>query len=301
LRETPEALYLTRRALLAAAALGAACGAPRREGIAATIPRIAPPYPARRNPRYALDRPMTNELTAASHNNYYEFTSGKDVWRTSGRLAVDPWSVEVTGLVARPRTWALDELLRAMPLEERLYRHRCVEAWSMAIPWSGFPLRRLLAASEPMHAARFVRFVSFSDPATEPGVAARQWRPWPYVEGLRIDEAMHDLTFVATGIYGHALPKQHGAPVRIVVPWKYGYKSPKSVVRIELVAERPRTFWESIAPAEYPFESNVNPSAPHPRWSQATERLIGTFDVRRTLPFNGYGALVRGLYREELH
>ena len=166
----------------------------------------------------------------------------------------------------------------------------------MAVPWSGFPLRRLLAASEPQHAARYVRFVSLADPATQPGVAAKTWRPWPYVEGLRIDEAMHDLTFVATGIYGHALPKQHGSPVRIVVPWKYGYKSPKSVVRIELVSERPHTFWESIAPTEYPFESNVNPTQPHPRWSQETERLIGTFDVRRTLAYNGYSKQVAMLY-----
>ncbi len=296
MNETPESLYLSRRTLLAAAALAAAC-APRRNEIAATIPKIAPPYPLPRNPRYVLDRPITDELTAASHNNYYELTSHKDVWRRSHLFDVDPWSVEVTGLVAKPKTWALEDLLRAMPLEERLYRHRCVEAWSMAIPWTGFPLWRLLNAAEPQHAARFVRFVSFADPEKEPGIAAKRFEPWPYVEALRIDEAMHDLTFVATGIYGHALPKQHGAPLRIVVPWKYGYKSPKSVLRIELVAERPRTFWESIAPTEYPFESNVNPSMPHPRWSQLTERLIGTFDVRRTLPCNGYGALVAHLYR----
>lgn len=160
----------------------------------------------------------------------------------------------------------------------------------MVVPWSGFPLRRLLLAAEPKHAARFVRFVSVTVDGADPR------SPWPYVEGLRIDEAMHDLTFVATGIYGHELPKQHGAPVRIVVPWKYGYKSPKSVVRIELTAEKPRTFWETLAPVEYPFESNVDPSRPHPRWSQATERLIGTWDIRRTLLFNGYGAEVRGLY-----
>ena len=166
----------------------------------------------------------------------------------------------------------------------------------MAVPWSGFPLSLLLRAAEPLHSARYVRFVSFADRAQMPGIAARPWEAWPYYEGLRLDEAMHELTFVATGVYGHALPKQHGAPVRIVVPWKYGYKSPKSVVRIELTAERPHTFWEDRAPMEYPFESNVDPTMPHPRWSQWTERLIGTFDVRRTQPFNGYGDLVKSLY-----
>ena len=166
----------------------------------------------------------------------------------------------------------------------------------MVVPWNGFPLARLLRASEPTHAARYVRFTSFHDPAQMPEVAARPWDPWPYVEGLRLDEAMHDLTLVVTGIYGRVLPKQHGAPVRIVVPWKYGYKSPKSVVKIEVVAGQPRTFWNTLAPVQYPFESNVDPYTPHPRWSQLTERLIGTADVRRTLPYNGYGDLVRNLY-----
>ncbi|HYR27517.1 MAG TPA: protein-methionine-sulfoxide reductase catalytic subunit MsrP [Thermoanaerobaculia bacterium] len=256
-------MALTRRALLIAAASAAACG--------------------------RGERAMTDERVAATHNNFYELTSKKDVWRHVDRLRIDNWSVEVTGLVAKPRVWSMEELLR-LAHEERVYRHRCVEAWSMVVPWRGFPLHRLLLAAEPAHAARFVRFTSVQVDGADP----RQ--PWPYVEGLRIDEAMHDLTFVATGIFGHALPKQHGAPVRIVVPWKYGYKSPKSVVKIELTAEQPRTFWESLAPAEYPFESNVDPSRPHPRWSQATERLIGTWDVRRTLPFNGYGGQVLRLY-----
>ena len=233
-------------------------------------------------------RAMTDERVAAKYNNFYELTPEKDVWRYVDRLRTDGWTVEVTGLVSKPRTYSIDELNR-FGLEERVYRHRCVEAWSMVVPWRGFPLRKLLLASEPRHAAKFVRFISQQVDGADP----RQ--PWPYVEGLRIDEAMHELTLVATGIYGHALPKQHGAPVRIVVPWKYGYKSPKSVVRIELVAGQPRTFWESLAPVEYPFESNVDPSRPHPRWSQATERLIGTWDVRRTLAFNGYDQ-VRALY-----
>lgn len=261
---------LSRRAFLTAATATLACS-PRR-----------------------VERPLTEEAVAARYNNFYEFTSGKDVWRHVENFRVDPWSVEVTGLVAKPRRWSLEELLR-LPHEERIYRHRCVEAWAMTVPWKGFPLARLLAAAEPKHSARYVRFLSFSDPTQMPSVAARPWDHWPYYEGLRLDEAMHDLTLVATGIYGHALPKQHGAPVRIVVPWKYGYKSPKSVVKIELLAERPHTFWSDLAPAEYPFESNVNPSHPHPRWSQLTERLIGTWDIRHTLPFNGY-AQVAALY-----
>lgn len=241
------------------------------------------------------ERALTDERVAARYNNFYEFTGDKDVWRYVDAFRTDPWSVEVSGLVAKPRIWTLEELLR-MPHEERVYRHRCVEAWAMVVPWTGFPLNRLLLASEPKHSARYVRFTSVHDPSKQPAVAARPWEAWPYTEGLRLDEAMHDLTLLVTGIYGHALPKQHGAPVRVVVPWKYGYKSPKSVVKIELVAEQPHTFWNDRAPAEYPFESNVDPYTPHPRWSQLTERLIGTRDVRRTLPYNGYETLVRNLY-----
>ena len=237
----------------------------------------------------------TREDVAARYNNFYEFTPRKDVWKHVGAFRTDPWTVEVAGLVAKPRTYGLDDL-RKFGNEERVYRFRCVETWAMVIPWSGFPLAKLLLASEPRHDARFVRFVTFADPAQMPNVHDKPWAGWPYSEGLRIDEAMHDLTLVATGVYGHALPKQHGAPVRIVVPWKYGYKSPKSIVRIELVASQPHTFWSDLAPNEYPFLSNVDPSHPHPRWSQATERLLGTFAIRRTLRYNGYENLVRHLY-----
>jgi len=241
------------------------------------------------------ERPLTDATVAERYTNFYEFGKGKDAWKYMDAFRTDPWSVEVTGLVAKPRRWTLEELLR-LPSEERIYRHRCVEAWAMRVPWTGFPLNRLLRAAEPQHPARFVRFTSFSDPTQMPAVAARPWDHWPYTEGLRIDEAMHDLTLLVTGIYGRALPKQHGAPVRIVVPWKYGFKSPKSVVKIELLANQPRTFWNDLAPAEYPFQSNVDPTVPHPRWSQLTERLLGTWEVNRTLPFNGYGDLVRHLY-----
>jgi len=296
---TAEHLYLSRRALLAAAgALACSKSDSPLPGLQETIPQTEPPYPFRRNAAFELDRPLTRELIAASHNNFYEFTPQKDaVWKRTGAFRVEPWTIEVTGLVAKPQTFDVDQLLRNMPVEERLYRLRCVEAWSMAVPWTGFPLRHLLDRVEPKHEARFVRFVSFHDAQQQPGIAEQKWYPWPYHEGLRLDEAMNDLTFVATGIYGHPLPRQHGAPIRIVTPWKYGYKSPKSVVRIELVAKRPRTFWEALAPAEYPFESNVDPRRPHPRWSQASERLIGSWDVRKTLAFNGYGSQVAHLYR----
>ena len=296
---TSEHVYLSRRTFVGALGAGilAACSRATDPQLLATIPRASPPYPFRRNPRFALDRPLTADAIAASHNNFYEFTGAKDVWRHVASFRTEPWTVTVTGLVAKPRTYSIDELLRTMPLEERLYRHRCVEAWSMAVPWSGFPLAELLRRAEPLASARYVRFVSVADRAQMPGVAREPWQRWPYYEGLRLEEAMHELTLAVTGIYGHALPKQHGAPLRIVVPWKYGYKSAKSVARIELVDRQPRTFWQDLAPHEYPFESNVDPAVPHPRWSQLSEKLLGTWDVRRTLPFNGYGALVQRLYR----
>jgi len=296
---TPEPLYLSRRGFLGAVAAGAmAACAPRADDprVFATLPKAAPPYPFRRNPRFVLDRPLTIETVAATHNNFYEFAGTKDIWKRTAAFRTDPWTVEVTGLVAKPLTYTVDELLRAMPVEERLYRHRCVEAWSMAVPWSGFPLAELLRRAEPLASARYVRFLGFADRTQMPGVAARPWDRWPYYEGLRIDEAMNELTLAVTGIYGHALPKQHGAPLRIVTPWKYGYKSPKSVTRIELTAQQPHTFWADLAPHEYPFESNVDPAIPHPRWSQLTERLIGSWDVRKTLKYNGYGEWVAAMY-----
>ena len=297
---TDEALYLTRRRFLAGSAAAvalAACAPLDRDAVARTIPPRSAPYPLRRNPRYEVDRPLTDPLIAAAYNNYYELSPRKDVWRHAAAFRTDRWTLEVTGLVARPLMLSFEDVLRTMPLEERVYRHRCVEAWSLAVPWSGFPLAALLARAEPRHDAKFVRFVSFHDAAQQPYVREKPWNPWPYYEGLSLDEAMHELTFIATGIYGHALPKQHGAPLRLVVPWKYGYKSAKSLVRIELTAMQPRTFWNDLAPVEYPFESNVDPRTPHPRWSQLTEKLIGTSDVRRTMAFNGYGELVAGLYR----
>jgi sulfoxide reductase catalytic subunit YedY len=226
--------------------------------------------------------------------NYYEFTLDKErVDELAADFPTSPWQVEVGGLVHNPRTFDLDDL-RAFEMEERIYRLRCVEAWSMVVPWMGFPLAKLLSEVEPMGSARYVRFQTAFDPDQMPGTD--QPFPWPYVEGLRLDEAMHDLTLLATGLYGKWLPPQNGAPVRLVVPWKYGFKSIKSIVKIDLVEEMPENFWAAAGPAEYGFWANVNPEVPHPRWSQATERVIGEGRRRETLFLNGYAEEVADLY-----
>jgi sulfoxide reductase catalytic subunit YedY len=265
---------------------------------------VATPPPTRtltggftRNPRYALDRPLSDEKTAATYNNYYEFTTDKErVAELAQKLTLRPWTIELAGLVGKPKVWDLGELVKRFPLEERLYRHRCVEAWSMAVPWIGFPLAELIKLGAPLSTAKYVRFVSLKRPSEMPGMAEQRWYPWPYFEGLTLAEAMNELALVVTGVYGHDLPAQHGAPVRLAVPWKYGYKSPKAIVRIELTATQPATFWNSVAPDEYGFLSNVDPRVPHPRWSQASERVIGSGERRPTLPYNGYGEYVASLY-----
>ena len=255
-------------------------------------------YPASRNETYVVDdRAMTDESLALSYNNYYEFSLSKTgVCGLVDGFQTYPWSLEVKGLVDNPRTFTLDELVDAVPLEERVYRFRCVEAWSMVVPWTGFALRHLLDIVSPQSGANFVRFTSANDPEVMPGVNALARYPWPYTEGLRLDEAEHDLAFLTLGLYGKPLLGQNGAPVRMVVPWKYGYKSPKSLVSIELTDEQPTTFWNSIAPQEYGFESNVEPDVPHPRWSQAEERVLGTDETIATLPYNGYEDEVGDLY-----
>ena len=299
-RATPESVFRDRRRFLKLTAGGLAAAALGRALSAADAAPPAPssgPSSAARNPRYTIDQPITPEKFSSRHNVFDEFSLERDqVWKLAERLRTRPWSIHIGGLVEKPITIDAEDLIRKMALEERLYRFRCVEAWAMAVPWSGFALARLLERAEPKGNARYVRFISFADPQQMPGIKAQSWYPWPYYEALRIEEAFNELAFVATGIYGHPLPKQHGAPIRIVTPWKYGYKSAKSVVRIELVEQQPRTFWNDLAPHEYPFQSNVNPAMPHPRWSQATERMLGSFDVRRTLPFNGYANFVAPLY-----
>jgi sulfoxide reductase catalytic subunit YedY len=310
---TPEAVFdrfsLQRRAFLRSLGLGAGallagCSLPQPEPPEAGArldpnpPGGADLYPAKPNPLFAdAGRPLTSERIAATTTNFYEFSADRTlVWRRVGEFRTRPWTLQVTGLCNRPRSFELDELARLAPLEQRVYRHRCVEAWAMTVPWTGFPLRALLEKVEPLPAARFVRFVSFFDRGQAPGQKARTSWPWPYHEGLTLAEAMNELTLLATGIYGHALPKQHGAPLRLVVPWKYGYKSIKSIVRIELVAEQPPTFWSALAPAEYGFIANVDPQLPHPRWAQDTEWLIGERRGVPTQKYNGYAPWVAHLY-----
>lgn len=291
---TPESVFLNRRALLGGAGgviagsllgghpLAAATG----EGL----------YPAPRNESYALDRAVTPERYSGDYNNFYEFGTSKTVLPAAGALKPKPWPVTIDGLVEKPFTIDAWDLAAKMGLEERLYRHRCVEAWSMAVPWTGFPLSKLVALAKPLSGAKYVRFETFMDKAVAPG--QRQFfYPWPYIEGLTMAEAANDLAFMVTGVYGKPLPNQFGAPLRLAVPWKYGFKSAKSLVKISFVAERPKTFWEGLQASEYGFWANVNPAVPHPRWSQASERVLGTDQRVPTLLFNGYGEQVAGLYK----
>ena len=312
---TPESVYLDRRqfvtrmgggAILAATSLacrpGGAAGAQQR-GPLDNIPDTptADLYPVAVNdPRFTpgdRHKEVSPEEIVATYNNSYEFGTDKDgVWRNVGPFEARPWELEVTGLVENPGVYDLVELERAFPLEERIYRHRCVERWSVVVPWIGFPLARLLERVQPRNDARYVGFVTFNRPEQAFGQKTQTWYKWPYYEGLRMDEAMNELAFVATGMYGHPLQKQNGAPVRIHVPWKYGYKSPKSIVRIDITDEMPMTFWNDLQPSEYGFYSNVDPGVPHPRWSQAQEEIVGTGQRVPTLPFNGYGEWVGELY-----
>lgn len=258
----------------------------------------------KRNPKFStVDRPLTEVNLAGQYNNYYEFGSTKSIWQAAQALPTQDWQIEVTGLVKNPRTYDLDELPKIFPIEERIYRLRCVEAWSMVIPWIGFSMKSLLAAVEPTAQAKFVSFSSYYNQKITVGPLWSLGRklPWPYTEGLRIEEMANELAFFAIGNYGHKLPKQHGAPIRAVLPWKYGFKGAKSINKIEFLASQPATFWNTIDSHEYDFEANVNPNKPHPRWSQATEKFISKgpglkWDKRPTLPYNGYGEYVASLY-----
>ncbi len=262
-----------------------------------TIPPRSSMFEVPRNSKFTADRPITRELTAASYNNFYEFTIQKDkVWKKARHFHPRPWKIEISGLVHKNQTLDIDDLLKKMPLEERIYRHRCVEAWSMVVPWIGFPLKKLIDLAQPTSQARYLRMVSFLRPSEAPGQKDQPWYPWPYFEGLTMAEASNDLAFIVTGIYGHALPNQHGAPLRLAVPWKYGFKSIKSIVKFEFVSEQPPTFWNKLVPDEYDFQANVNPKIPHPRWSQAMERDINTGKRIPTRLYNGYGEFVAGLY-----
>ena len=293
---TPKQVYLSRRDFMKAATVAASAAL-----LAACAPSVteesqnAAPAPTS-NATDELGNPVNSYEDITNYNNYYEFTTDKQgVARLAKDFTLAPWTVEVGGLVNQPKTFGIEDLLKLFPQEERVYRLRCVEAWSMVIPWTGFTLASLLNMVEPTSDAKFVRFETVYRPEEMRGQKSSLY-PWPYQEGLRLDEAMNDLTILATGLYGEPNVAQNGAPIRLVVPWKYGFKSIKSIIKIELVAEQPATMWNDIAPNEYGFYSNVNPDVDHPRWSQASERRIGELSRIPTLPFNGYGEQVAALY-----
>ncbi len=305
---TPEGVYLNRRrfmagagALLAAGTLAACDGdegmieAKAETNAGSAADPSASLYPVPRNELYTVERALTAEDAAITYNNYYEFGSSKSIWRKAQALPIRPWTVRIEGLVEEPFEIGIDDLLAKMPLEERLYRHRCVEAWAMTVPWSGFALRHLVALAKPLSSAKYLRFLSFEDPNVADGQRAG-WYPWPYVEGLTMTEANNDLAFVATGLYGKPMPKQNGAPLRLALPWKYGFKSSKGLVTIQFTDTQPLSFWEELQSSEYGFWANVNPEVPHPRWSQAEERLLGTDEKVPTRIYNGYGEFVADLY-----
>ena len=292
---TPESVYLRRREFLTAAGLAAATPL-----FAATARADDPAdpsaglYPVKRNEKYKLDRDITPEEMSTHYNNYYEFDTSKSVAQLAQAMPIRPWTVTIDGMVEKEQTIDIDTLLKQMPLEERLYRHRCVEAWSMAVPWSGFPLKALVDLAKPLSGAKYVRFETFGVADWAPGMSA-PFYPWPYVEGLTMGEATNELAFMVTGMYGKPVPKQDGAPLRLVTPWKYGFKSAKGIVKISFTDQQPMNFWQALQSSEYGFWANVNPDVAHPRWSQAEERVLGAGVVPTQL-FNGYGELVASLY-----
>ncbi len=300
---TPEDVFRDRRRLCQAIAAGpillaAGVGSGSEPAFAgdSVVDPSAGLYPAAQNARYTLDRPLTPEELATSYNNFYEFGSSKDVKDDAQSLPVRPWTVTIDGMVEAAQTIEIDDLLKRMQLEERLYRHRCVEAWSMAVPWSGFPLKSLVEFARPLGSAKYLRMETFNNLEIASGQRA-SWYPWPYVEGLTMAEATNELAFIVTGLYGKPVPPQNGAPLRLATPWKYGFKSIKSIVRFSFTDERPKSFWEALQGSEYGFWANVNPEVPHPRWSQATERVLGSGERVPTLLFNGYGEFVADLYK----
>ena len=299
----PEHLFHQRRRLMQGLAAGPILlAAPAAmSGLAAAAKPPADPsaglYPVQRNMRYRAERPMTDESWATEYNNFYEFGSHKRIARRAQDLPVRPWTVRFDGMVEKERTVAIDDLLKAMPLEERVYRLRCVEAWAMVVPWSGFPMKALVDFARPLSGAKYVRMETFFDKDVAPGQKQR-WYPWPYIEGLTMAEATNEMAFMVTGIYGKPVPPQNGAPLRLAVPWKYGFKSIKSLVRFTFTDKRPVNFWQEIQASEYGFWANVNPEVDHPRWSQATERPLGSDERVPTLLYNGYEEFVASLYKD---
>ena len=281
-RITPESIVIDRRRMLSTTLLGSLMAlCPIRKSLADSL------YPAKASPLYPGEEPVSDSWYALHYNNFYEFGSHKNIWRKAQRLPISPWAVTVDGLVEKPFQIDFDTLIRRVSLEERVYRLRCVEAWSLVIPWTGFPLKKLIDIARPLNNARFLQMETFHNPEIAVG-QTQFWYPWPYTEGLTLEEASHDLAFLATGLYGKPLPPQNGAPLRLVVPWKYGFKSIKSIVRFHFTQKRPLSFWESVAPSEYGFWANVNPNVPHPRWSQKKEKRIDSGEEIPTRLFNGY-------------
>jgi sulfoxide reductase catalytic subunit YedY len=299
LEETPESVFLNRRQLIAGmgaiAAIGGIGGFSAGSVMAAEDPS-ASLYPFKRNENFVLDRDLTPEKINSTYNNFYEFGSHKQISKAAQKLRVRPWTLTIDGMVEKPVELGIDDLIAKMPLEERLYRHRCVEAWSMTVPWSGFSLKSLVDFAKPLSGAKFVRFETFLDKSMASG-QGQTWYPWPYVEGVTLAEARNDLAFMVTGAYGKPLAKQFGSPLRLALPWKYGFKSIKSIVKISFTDEAPKSFWQEVGPSEYGFYANVNPKVDHKRWSQATERVLHTGKRVPTLLFNGYGEQVAGLYK----
>src|SRR5688572_26149607 len=296
---TPEHVFLNRRVFMAAAGAAALTLSPELAAAqrASDLPDpTADLYPAKPTDKYKLERPVTDEKINTNYNNFFEFGSSKTIARAAQALKLRPWTVKIDGMVEKDQTIDVDDLIRKMPLEERLYRMRCVEAWSMSVPWSGFPLAKLVELAKPLSSATYVRMETFMDTSVAPGQRQR-WYPWPYVEGLTMAEATNELAFLVTGAYGKPVAKSMGAPLRLAAPWKYGFKSVKSIVRFHFTDQRPKTFWEALQASEYGFWANVNPEVAHPRWSQATEEIIGTNERKPTLLFNGYGEYVADLYK----
>lgn len=310
---TPENLFFNRRAFLKTLGLGTvgAIGAANLgpwPALGANASKLDATYQGLRslnaghNPAYTVDRPPTPERIPARFNNFYEFSREKDdVWALANNLQTSPWKLVVTGMVPKTKVYDVDDLIKRMPLEERVYRFRCVEAWSMVVPWVGFPMSALIKEVQPLGGAKYVQMETFNRPDQAPRQGLSpvfgSAEPWPYTEGLSMAEAMNEMTLLTVGSYGHVLPKQHGAPIRLIVPWKYGFKNIKSIVRLTFTDKRPETFWNTLVPSEYGFVSNVNPRVPHPRWSQASEKDIGTRQRIPTLNLNGYEKQVGGLYK----
>ena len=292
---TSESLFVQRRTLLKAAGFTLAAGLLPTATLGATAG-----FPTELNPKYPLgDLNMTEEKLVTNYNNFYEFSFGKeDIAKKAKKFQPEPWTIEVDGMVHKPQKFDVNQLVKQLGIEQRIYRFRCVEAWAMVVPWDGFPLHKLVNLVQPTQQAKYLRFVSFEDTSVAPGQRGAPHYPWPYNEGLTVEEAANELVLMVTGVFGKALPNQNGAPLRLIVPWKYGFKSIKSITRIEFTDQMPRTLWNDLAPNEYGFYANVNPEVDHPRWSQKTERIVGKWFKRQdTAKFNGYGEQVAGLYK----